>query len=137
MDFFDIKCTLGRGCITVFPDFQVCQSKDLMVKGSKFYAIWDEEAGLWSTDPYDAQRLIDRELDRYVEKNVFTEKVKVKYMSSFSSNMWSTFLKYIGGLSDNYKLLDRTIVFSDTPVKKSDYISRRLTYKLENKPIPA
>ena len=99
MDFFDIKCTLGRGCITVFPDFQVCQSKDLMVKGSKFYAIWDEEAGLWSTDPYDAQRLIDRELDRYVEKNMFTEKVKVKYMSSFSSNMWSTFLKYIGGLS--------------------------------------
>ena len=137
MDFFDIKCTLGRGCITIFPDFRVCQSKDLMVKGSKFYAIWDEEAGLWSTDPYDAQRLIDQELDRYVEKNMFTEKVKVKYMSSFSSNMWSTFLKYIGGLSDNYKLLDRTIVFSDTPVKKSDYISRRLTYNLEDKPTPA
>lgn len=139
MDFFTIKVANGRGNMVVYPDFKVCASKDLMVKGSKFYAIWDEEAGLWSTNLYDVQRLVDKELDDYVAKNKanFNEKVKIKYLASYSSNMWSTFLKYVSGLSDNYKLLDRTITFNDTVTKKSDYISRKLPYMLEDKPTPA
>ena len=137
MDFLTIRVVPSKGGMTVYPDFKVCDSKDLMVKGSKFYAIWDEEAGLWSTNAYDAQRLIDKELDDYVKNNRFDSKVKVKYLASFSSQMWTTFLKYVNGLSDNYKLLDRTITFKDSTVKKSDYISRKLMYSLEDKPTPA
>lgn len=137
MDFLTIRVVPSKGGMTVYPDFKVCDSKDLMVKGSKFYAIWDEEAGLWSTNAYDAQRLIDKELDNYVKNNRFDSKVKVKYLASFSSQMWTTFLKYVNGLSDNYKLLDRTITFKDSTVKKSDYISRKLMYSLEDKPTPA
>ena len=137
MDFLTIKTTLGKGTLTVYPDFKICHSKDLMVKGSKFYAIWDEEAGLWSTDLYDVQRLIDKELDDYVAKNNFDTKVKIRYLASFSSQIWTTFLKYVASCPDNYNLLDRTITFADTPVKKSDYISRKLPYTLNDMPTPA
>jgi hypothetical protein len=61
MDFFQVctKETRG-GIVEVYPDFTVGRSKDLMVRGQAFYAIWDEEKGLWSTDEYDVARLVDR-----------------------------------------------------------------------------
>lgn len=137
MDFFTIKETVGRGNIIVYPDFKICRSKDLMVKGSKFCAIWDEEAGLWSTDIYDAQKLIDKELSDYVAKMNPEKKVKVNYLSSFNTRSWTTFLSYISTLGDNYKVLDKTITFADTKTSKSDYVSKKLSYHLENVPTPA
>jgi hypothetical protein len=69
MDFYKIKERSAKnGVIEVYPDFIVCRSKDLMVRGRSFYAIWDEEKGLWSTDEYDVQRLIDKELYKYAEQ---------------------------------------------------------------------
>lgn len=137
MDFFTIKETVGRGNIIVYPDFKICRSKDLMVKGSKFCAIWDEEAGLWTTDIYDAQRLIDKELDEYVARMNPDKKVKINYMSSFNTRTWTTFLSYMASLGDNYKVLDKTVTFADTKTTKNDYISKKLPYKLEDIPIPA
>ena len=137
MDFFTIKETVGRGNIIVYPDFKICRSKDLMVKGSKFCAIWDEEAGLWTTDIYDAQRLIDKELDEYVARMNPDKKVKVNYMSSFNTRTWTTFLSYMASLGDNYKVLDKTVTFADAKTSKNDYISKKLPYKLEDVPTPA
>ena len=42
------------GVIEVYPKFIIKQSKDLMIRGSDFYAIWDEDQGLWSTSEQDA-----------------------------------------------------------------------------------
>ena len=57
MDFYRIKeRSVKKGLVEIYPDFRICRSKDLMVRGKAFYAIWDEEAGLWSTDEYDVQR---------------------------------------------------------------------------------
>lgn len=136
MDFFTIKQRPGKGYIEVYPDFKICRSRDLMVKGKTFCAIWDEEAGLWSTDIYDAQRLIDKELDDYASKLV-DGKVKVQHLSSFNNTQWMTFLKYMGALGDNYKLLDRKITFMNEKPNKTDYISRKLEYAVEPKDTPA
>jgi len=67
MDFYRIaeQPANKNGVIEVFPDFRVTRSKDLMVRGRGFYAIWDEEVGLWSTDEYAVQRLIDDSLYKY------------------------------------------------------------------------
>ena len=46
--------------IEVFPAFSVIPSRDLMVRGKEFFAIWDDDAGFWSTDEYRARELIDR-----------------------------------------------------------------------------
>lgn len=133
MDFIRIKQhSTKNGVLEVYPDFIVCRSKDLMVRGKTFYSIWDEEKGLWSEDEYDVQRLIDAELREYKQK--LKEKtdasIYVKYLSDFSSGSWLKFQSYVKNLSDSAKDLDDSLTFSNTEVKKSDYVSRRLPYPL-------
>lgn len=134
MDFYMIKeKSTKRGIREIFPDFRVGRSKDLMVRGQRFYAIWDEEAGLWSTDEYDVQRLVDRDLYEYkkrLQRNTEDE-VVVKTLSDFSSGMWEAFKKYVKSMSDNSHQLDEKLTFANDEVKKKDYVSKRLSYPLE------
>jgi hypothetical protein len=106
-----------------------------MVRGKDFYAIWDEEKGMWSTDEFDVQRLVDKELHEYAK---FTATridpsidLEVKYMSNFSTNSWAQFRKYVGLLSDNAHQLDDHLIFSNTPFTRKDYVSKKLPYPLE------
>lgn len=134
MDFYQIKeRSTKNGVLEVYPDFKVCRSSDLMVRGKAFYAIWDEEKGLWSTDEYDVQRLVDKELSEYKEKIASRTDgiIKVKYMSEFSSKIWTEYRSYLNAVSDNSHQLDEKLTFLDTEVKKKDYISKRLSYPLK------
>lgn len=134
MDFYQIKERAAKNSvIELFPDFKVCRSKDLMVRGRSFYAIWDEDQGMWSTDEYDVQRLVDGKL--ILHQKELTAKsdnrINVKLMSDFSSNSWAEFRNYIGHISDNAHQLDTQLTFSNTEVKKKDHVSKRLNYPLE------
>lgn len=138
MDFYKIKSRLittgpNKGTTEIYPDFRVCRSKDLMIRGRSFYAIWDERAGLWSTDEYDVQRLVDEELWDYMKtvKEETEGQISLKLLSDFSSNSWLQFRNYIGHLSDSSTQLDEVLTFSNTDVKKNDFVSRRLPYPLE------
>lgn len=132
MDFYRIKERQARNGITdVYPDFRVTRSKDLMVRGRQFYAIWDETTGLWSTDEYDVQRLVDASLRKHEETMESEGPVNLKLLSDFSSNSWLQFRNYVGHLSDSSTQLDENLAFSNTKVKKEDYVSRRLPYPLE------
>lgn len=132
MDFFTIKERKDRnGKIEIYPDFRVIRSNDLMIKGKSFYAIWDEEKNLWSTDEYDVQRIVDSELKKRYDKLIEEGKeCYARYMSSFSSKSWTEYKNYISKLSDSYINLDSNIVFSNTETFKEDYISKRLSYPL-------
>jgi len=132
MDFFQIGTKETKGGVTeVYPDFTVGRSKDLMVRGRAFYAIWDEDAGLWSKDEYDVQRLVDQELTEYADKlKADGHRTTVKYLRSYNSNSWSQFRSYLNHISDNSKDLDQHLTFANTEVKKSDYVSKRLPYPL-------
>jgi len=135
MDFYKIKERSAKnGVIEVYPDFIVCRSKDLMVRGRSFYAIWDEEKGLWSTDEYDVQRLIDKELYKYAEQVKSRNEgiVQVKALGDFSTNSWMQFRNYIGHISDSSHQLDEKLTFSNTEVRKTDYVSRKLQYPLQS-----
>lgn len=100
-----------------------------MVRGRSFYAIWDEARGLWSTDEYDVQRLVDEELHRYNEET--GNQYQVKNLKSFNTAIWSSFRKFMQNISDNSHSLDESLMFSNTDIRKSDYASRRLPYALE------
>ncbi len=132
MDFFNICTREGKNALDMYPDFIVGRSKDLMVRGRSFYAIWDEDAGLWSTDEYTVQRLVDAELkaeaDRLKAETGLS--YNVKYLRSFKSTSWPDFRKYVQSISDNATPLDNTVTFANTPVKKTDYASKRLPYEL-------
>lgn len=140
MDFFQIKeRSTKKGALEVYPDFRVCRSTDLMIRGKGFYAIWDEEKKIWSTDEYDVQQLVDSKLlahrDRIQKKT--DDIVQVKLMSDFSSGAWTEFRKYMQNLSDNAKQLDESLTFANAKIKKKDYVSKTLPYPLEKGSIDA
>ena len=137
MDFYKIKVkeqSVKKETVhIVYPEFKVGRSKDLMVQGKTFYAVWDEEKGLWSTDEYDIQRLVDDSLYKFVKERagLSNYSVDIKTMSDFSTNSWLSFRNYISHVSDNAHQLDSTLAFSNTEVNKTDYISKKLSYPLE------
>lgn len=104
-----------------------------MIRGGDFHAVWDEEAGLWSTNEDVAKRLIDQELRKYYEEN----KTKlynpyVLYMwdsDSGSIDKWHRFCQR--QMRDTYETLDQNLVFANSEVNKADYASKRLNYPLE------
>ena len=125
----------NKGVRVIFPSFKTYpKSKDLMIRGQDFYAIWVEEKGLWSTDEDDAKRMIDEEIDKYVEshKETFDSPVKVLHMKDSKTKMvdsWHTYVKK--QLRDSYHVLDEKILFSNSVVKKNDYATKTLGYPLE------
>jgi len=132
MDFVEVKEKINRsGSTEVYPNFRVRKSKDLMVRGSSFYAVWDEQKGMWSTDEYDVARLIDEELMRYQKNIKGNAPVIIKSLGDFSSDMWSQFKSYISKQPDYSRPLDEKLTFSNTIVKIGDYVSKRLDYPLE------
>jgi energy-coupling factor transporter ATP-binding protein EcfA2 len=132
VDFYQIKeRSTKNGVLEIYPDFKVCRSKDLMVRGKSFYAVWDEEKNLWSTDEYDVQRLVDEELLKHKEMSKNEGIISVKLMSDYSTKSWVEFRNYVSHVSDNNHQLDENLTFSNTEVKKKDYVSRRLPYPLE------
>lgn len=136
MDFYQIKTRKTRNdSVEVYPDFLVTRSKDLMIKGKSFYAIWDQDAQLWATDEYTVQRLVDKELYEYKEK--IGTPVSLKLMSDFSTQSWTQFRKYMSNLSDNAHELDSALTFQNTETTKKDHVSKRLPYPLEQGSIAA
>lgn len=134
MDFYRISVKEKRdGPPQLYPDWTVGRSKDLMVRGRSFYAVWDEAAGLWSTDEYDVQRLVDQDLRRYADDEYARTKIVYQIMNlqSFNTQIWSTFRKFMQNISDNSHPLDEKLMFANSEVKKTDYASRRLPYSLE------
>ena len=70
LDFLMVSVrSTKRGTIEIYPKFVIKKSSDLMIRGGDFYAIWNDELKLWSTDEQDALQLIDKELLKYKEEN--------------------------------------------------------------------
>ena len=134
MDFFQVRDRETKQGTEVYPDFVVRPSKDLMVRGGSFYAVWDEAAGLWATDEFTVQRLVDAEL--YARGDQI-EGSFVKSLGSYRTSMWKEFRSYIGNLPNSNCELDSTLAFADTPPRKEDYSSKRLPYSLKAGPIEA
>lgn len=137
MDFYKIITVEKKdGTLQIRPDWKVGRSEDLMTRGGSFYAIWDEDARLWSTDIYDVQRLVDADLQRYNEeqKALTNATYSVARMESNSSKLWDDFQRFVRNSGNNSHNLDETLVFSDTEVTKKDYASRKLSYSLHDGP---
>ncbi len=133
MDFFKIRRkTVKKEGIKIYPDFLISESKDFMVRGGDFYAIWDEDKKLWSTNEYDVARIVDRELSEYYNQmnDIFETDVFVDYMSSYNSGSWRTYNQWVKSLSDNYHQLDSKLIFSNVETKREDYASKKLSYPL-------
>ena len=133
------NCKRGSG-MEVYPKFVIKKSSDLMIRGGDFYAIWNEELGMWSTDEQVALQLIDKELKKYKDEHVdeVGHNAKVLYMWDAENNMIDSWHKYCQKqMRDSYHMLDETLIFSNTETTKKDYASKKLTYPLEPCETPA
>lgn len=141
MDFYNVRVTREKdGTYSIFPEWIVNRRvKDLLVYHNVFQAIWDEEAQIWSTDEYDVQRLVDAHLFEYDKE--YREKTgaitHVKSLANWDSKSWTTFKRFIQSLPENRQDLDSKLIFQNTEVKKSDYVTKRLPYSLEEGSISA
>src|SRR6478752_2360477 len=136
MDFYRFSTKENKnGTTELYPGFKVGRSTDLMVRGGAFYAVWDEEAGLWSTDEYRLAEIVDRELREFASKSDIP--YIIKDMTNFETGSWSNFQRFVSQISDNSVQLDQNLTFLNTEVKKSDYASKRLPYSLAPGPIEA
>jgi hypothetical protein len=131
VDFYNMQVEEKKdGSLILSPNFVVGKSKDLMVRGRSFYAIWDEGAGLWSTDEYDVARIVDQEMQDYIAEKMPNSNVRTLTMRNFQSKSWINYRSLIANVSDNGHQLDENLTFADQQVKRSDYVSRRLPYSL-------
>ena len=136
LDFMTISTqSTKRGVIEIFPDFIIKpRSKDLMIRGGDFYAIWVEELGLWSTDEGDVIAMIDNELAKFAEENrhKFDANVKVLYMRNARSGVIDAWHKYCQKqMRDSFHMLDEKLIFANTETNRKDYASKKLPYALE------
>jgi hypothetical protein len=133
VDFYTIQVDDKKdGGLVLTPNFVVGRSKDLMVRGGSFYAIWDEEAGVWSTDEYDVGRLIDIEMRKYADEKYPGASITIKSMRNYNSKSWINYRMFLRNVSDSFHQLDENLTFANQEVKKKDYVSRRLPYSLEH-----
>lgn len=134
LDFISVRETLNKKSgVSISPEFVVCQSSDLMIRGGGFYAVWNEEKGYWSKDEWEVQRLADKMLWDYASQ--FPDNmVKIHSMKNFSTNKWAEWRKYCRIIPDTYQELDEKILFSNQEVKKTDYVTKSLSYPLTEGP---
>ena len=130
-----------KGVLEIYPKFIYCPSSDLMVRGGDFYAIWDAEKNLWSTDENTAVKLIDAELEKFYKehKSDYSDfYVQVMYMwdtDSGSIDKWHKFVQK--QCRDSFHPLDEALTFANDIVTKESYVSKRLPYSYEPAPTPA
>lgn len=131
MDFYEVRTrTTKKGTIEVYPEFLVRRHKDLMVQGGKFYAIWDQQTGLWTKDEYFVAEVIDRDLYKCADalRETTEDTVVVKSLRDFQNHTWKNFVSYVNSLPDYFRSFDDTLLFSNDVAKLEDYATKKLPY---------
>lgn len=133
MDFYKLRTKRSKEGLIVYPDFLVQSSKDLLIKGRSFYAVWDEARGLWSRNEMDVARMVDAALYSEADK---LDGIPL-LMSSYESRSWTSYKNYISSLDDSNVDLDLSLTFADEAPDRHKYASKRLPYSLVDAPAPA
>lgn len=135
LDFMMVTTRTTKNNVEVIPKFKINDlSKDLMIRGGDFYAIWDEDRKLWSTKESDVVRLVDIELKKYAADHAdrLGENAYIRYMWDSDSGSIDKWHKYCQKqMRDNYSTLDEELIFSNTELTRDKYASKKLNYPLE------
>ena len=139
LDFVHIKKREKTKTTTIVcPDFVITPStKDIMIRGGVFYAVWDEEAGLWTKNIYRMVEIIDAEVKDETYKCMNSSEMigmayVPEYMKYESTGLLRRFNRFIKDCADIWTPLDQKPVFKSDPVKRSDYSSFRLPYDIDD-----
>ncbi len=102
MDFFKIDEQRDKqGVINLKPLFVFGKIDDFMIKGRSFYAIFNQETNLWSTNESSVPILVDDGMwKRYEELTAQGEMVRVHSMRTTAYRSWVEYRSYIYNMWD-------------------------------------
>lgn len=128
----------SKGQICVSPYFNT-NGRDLMLKGGEFYAIYDSETGMWSTDEEAVIHYVDNEIiKRYQEDKAKNEEAVYVpiLMSKSKTHKLGEFKTWKSQLPKDwhYIPLDSCITLDDEVVTFKEYRSKRLPYHIAKGP---
>jgi len=137
VDFFKpITKNMSGKKVMVCANYFNRPSKDIMIKGQDFYAVWNEEKKLWSTDIYDAAKCIDDELIECAndirDKAFGNLDVNIKTLTDSDTKGMDDFKHwYQKQAADSFKWLNSKVIFADDEVTREDYASFKLPYSMK------
>lgn len=125
--------------IEIIADPKVRGYHDLIVKGGAFYAVYDEESGLWSQDLQKLSELIDLDIDEFMAEYKKPEGFDVQpmYMQSISNGQWNRYISSIKNLADSNITLNQRMIFANEKPVREDYATTQLPYAVEKGDISA
>lgn len=135
-DFYQIRTRkVKKGIYEVYPMFLILRSRDLMIQGHDFYAYYNDETSTWCRDEHGLIAMVDADMDKVAQelrkKHPDAEEIRVKRMAEADSGSIDKWLRYCQKqMRDNYHELDSKIIFASTKTRKTDYVSRRLSYDM-------
>ena len=144
-DFIELTTKLNKnGTLDAYWSFIVKRSKDIMIRGGAFYALWDDSTQRWNSDEFEAIGLLDTQLDIWVEEHKEellkddVRKIRILHLKNSENRRIDAWKRYCQkDMSDNFHMLDEKIIFLNDKVSKKDYASKRVEYELKPMDIPA
>ena len=134
MDFLDVsvkKFTSNNRTLDyeVSPDFIFGDAKDLVVKGSKFYAYWN--GSFWDTKQknlfYDIDSLLWRRA-RELEDGHPGLRIDVKEIRKASAGKFRLFADFCKACEASDISFNQKVLFADHKMQRRDYATTQLTY---------
>lgn len=121
--------------------------RDLLVRGGKFYAIFNYNTNLWEMDDSKAVALIDQQVEQWVKENDKTAIVDdpehapiIQHLSDTSNKLiiaWHNFCERDYRPEwDMKRELNQKVIFSNQDAKREDYATIKLDYPLQESPTP-
>ena len=114
---------------TVSPAFSIIRRKDLMTKGGKLEAFYNERTHMWCDDIIELCEQIDEKIETERDRvNTVFSGYKSIPISISSTHKWDDFVKYLKNLNDKFQTLDPKITFADEETAREDYVMHKLDY---------
>lgn len=112
----------------VRPTYSNGRPDDLIIRGGAFYAVYDPNTGLWSTDEYRLLDIVDDTLVTYGREH---GDVKAMTLKDQDTGQYKLFKAWLRNMPDNPRAMDRKLLFRSDPRRKEDYATKRLSYDIE------
>ncbi len=119
----------GRRHQYIAPNY-IYKKDDIMIKGGDFYAYYDYDTGLWSYDELELLSKIDDDVSVFAEKH--PDITDIRYCNSYNGKSWQSFKNYCKLHPEQNMQLDNKVVFKSEKTEKYDYVTKKLSYDMED-----
>lgn len=137
-DFYRIiKRKQKDGTIVIEADFYTTNTKDLMIAGKAFKAVYLESESRWSASHFDVIEMVDEDIRKEAESYPSDVSVSPQYMRYSSSTSWTKWISFIKNSIDHFEPLDCKIKFANSVITRDDYCTKHVPYSLVKGDCPA